>query len=285
MRQLFPLVLLFAVAVLPSCKTVDRLIHDDDVVARVGEHELYRTELQRAIPDGAAPEDSMKFALSYIESWARDLVFLDVAEKQLSKGERDVSKELEEYRRALLKYRYEQRYINERLDTNLTDKEIEDYYEGRGEDFKLERPIVKARYAKVLQGEADLALLRKKLASDAAGESIRQDTLLLRDPADRYKDWSGKWVEAAEVSRETGADVFALLSASGKSVVEVPDGQGFLYLVYVIEMMRPGEVAPLDYCREKIVDILLSGRKHDLVLALEQDLLNDARSKDKFVVY
>ena len=275
----------FLLAALPSCKTVSGLIHDDDVVARVGEHELYRTELERSIPDGVPAEDSLKFAQSYIESWARDLVFLDIAEKQLSKEEKDVSRELEEYRRSLMKYRYEQRYVNERLDTNLSEKEIEGYYEAHESDFKLERPIVKARYARVVQGGEDIGLLRKKLVLKNAEDAIREDTLLLRDPAERYFDWSGRWIEAVEAARETGADVFSLLSNAGKAPVEVPDGQGFMYVVYVSEMIKAGETAPLDYCRGRICDILLSTRKHDLVVALEQDLLDDARNKEKFVVY
>ena len=278
-------VFFFLLAVLPSCKTVSGLIHDDDVVARVGEHELYRTELERSIPDGVPAEDSLKFAQSYIESWARDLVFLDIAEKQLSKEEKDVSRELEEYRRSLMKYRYEQRYVNERLDTNLSEKEIEGYYEAHESDFKLERPIVRARYARVVQGGEDIGLLRKKLVLKNAEDAIREDTLLLRDPAERYFDWSGRWIEAVEAARETGADVFSLLSNAGKAPVEVPDGQGFMYVVYVSEMIKAGETAPLDYCRGRICDILLSTRKHDLVVALEQDLLDDARNKEKFVVY
>lgn len=278
-------VFFFLLAALPSCKTVSGLIHDDDVVARVGEHELYRTELERSIPDGVPAEDSLKFAQSYIESWARDLVFLDIAEKQLSKEEKDVSRELEEYRRSLMKYRYEQRYVNERLDTNLSEKEIEGYYEAHESDFKLERPIVRARYARVVQGGEDIGLLRKKLVLKNAEDAIREDTLLLRDTAERYFDWSGRWIEAVEAARETGADVFSLLSNAGKAPVEVPDGQGFMYVVYVSEMIKAGETAPLDYCRGRICDILLSTRKHDLVVALEQDLLDDARNKEKFVVY
>ena len=278
-------VFFFLLAALPSCKTVSGLIHDDDVVARVGEHELYRTELERSIPDGVPAEDSLKFAQSYIESWARDLVFLDIAEKQLSKEEKDVSRELEEYRRSLMKYRYEQRYVNERLDTNLSEKEIEGYFEAHESDFKLERPIVRARYARVVQGGEDIGLLRKKLVLKNAEDAIREDTLLLRDPAERYFDWSGRWIEAVEAARETGADVFSLLSNAGKAPVEVPDGQGFMYVVYVSEMIKAGETAPLDYCRGRICDILLSTRKHDLVVALEQDLLDDARNKEKFVVY
>ena len=106
-----------------SCQMVHRVtdsaaeLFGDAVVARVGDHRLMRSELAEYIPAGVSSEDSLALAQQYIKSWAEELLFLDMAESRLSKEEQDVSKELEEYRRTLLKYRYEERYINERLDT------------------------------------------------------------------------------------------------------------------------------------------------------------------------
>ena len=53
------------------------------------------------------------------------MLFMDMAETELSKGEKDVSREIESYRRSLLKYRYEQKYVNQRLDTAVTEADIE----------------------------------------------------------------------------------------------------------------------------------------------------------------
>ena len=50
-------------------------------------------------------------------------------------------------------------------------------------------------------------------------------------------------------------------------------------------MVPQGSPAPLEYCEERIRDIILSARKHELVTGLERDLLNDARNKEKFVIY
>jgi hypothetical protein len=99
----------------------------DGVVARVGEHKLLRSELSAYIPAGVSPEDSLALAQQYINAWAEELLFLDIAESQLPKEELDVSRELEEYRRSLLKYRYEEQYINERLDTVISDDEVRKY--------------------------------------------------------------------------------------------------------------------------------------------------------------
>ena len=79
----------------------------------------------------------------------------EVAEKELSKSEKNVDKELEDYRRSLLKYRYEQKYVNQRLDTAVTDAQIEKYYEAHIETFKLSLPIAKARFLDKLKGVED----------------------------------------------------------------------------------------------------------------------------------
>ena len=98
-----------------SCQMVHRVtdsaaeLFGDAVVARVGDHRLMRSELAEYIPAGVSSEDSLGLAQQYIKAWAEELLFLDMAESRLSKEEQDVSKELEEYRRTLLKYRYEER--------------------------------------------------------------------------------------------------------------------------------------------------------------------------------
>lgn len=77
-----------AVAALPSCKAISSLIHDGEVVARLGDHKLYRSELDDVIPKGTSPEDSVNLANLYINSWVKDKAFLDIAQQRLSKEER-----------------------------------------------------------------------------------------------------------------------------------------------------------------------------------------------------
>jgi len=51
--RIFLMAALFAV--LPSCKAISSLIHDGEVVARLGDHKLYRSELDDMIPKGTSP--------------------------------------------------------------------------------------------------------------------------------------------------------------------------------------------------------------------------------------
>ena len=70
----------------------------------------------------------------------------------------------------------------------------------------------------------------------------------------------------------------------GRSI-EMKGDDGNLRVAWVVDIVQKGSPAPLDYCAERIKDILLSARKHELVSGLEQDLLKDALGKGKFVIY
>ena len=172
---------------LTSCKLINSILHDEEVVAKVGNNMLYKSEVTSLIPSGISGDDSLRLAMQYINSWASDMVYLDIAEKQLSKTEKDVSKQLETYRRALLKYRYEQLYVNERLDTAVTYGEVEEYYRSHTEDFRLERPIVRACYLNMLPESTHFGQI-KDLMSSTDEDSTWQAEQLASSSYDRFTD-------------------------------------------------------------------------------------------------
>ena len=275
------------VIVLPlidSCKTITSVVHEGKVVARVGSHKLYESELSAYIPDSASPDDSTRLALQYINTWATDVVFNDVAEKELSKSEKDVAKELEDYRRSLIKYRYEQKYINQRLDTAITSAQIEKYYDEHLDNFRLRLPIAKARFMCISADSPNLGIIKKKMASDKPQDQIEADSLAFSS-ALRYTDFGGRWVDLVKLSNEFGTDYGTVLSSMKGGMVEMSDGNGNLSIAYISHMIRAGETGPVDFYRERIKDIILSNRKQALLSGLERDLLENARNHDDFVIY
>ena len=257
---------LIALAAATACQMVHRVsdtaaeLFGDAVVARVGEHRLMRSELAAYIPAGVSSEDSLALAQSYIKSWAEELIFLDMAEKHLSNEEKDVTKDLEDYRRTLLKYRYEERYINDRLDTLISDEEVRAYYREHMDKFLVDRPLLKVRYMIIPADSRSLKTIKELMSSDDA-------------------------MDAIILARELGTDEVSMMSALRNRTIELKGDDGLLRVAFVVDMVQKGNPAPLDYCEERIKDILLSARKHELVGGLERDLLNDALAKGKFVIY
>lgn len=283
----FILMLLAGVA---SCKLVEGLsdtaaeLSRGEVVARVGSHRLHKTELQKFIPAGVSPEDSAGLAQGYIKAWAEELLMLEMAQTQLSKQQKDVSAELEEYRRSLLKYRYEQLYINQRLDTLVTDEELSEYYKANPDKFKLDRPVLKSRYLIIPADSRSLKTIRGKMSSEDDYDALEADSLAFT-VAIKYVDSSDNWMDAITLAQELGTDWRTLISSIKNSFFEFTDDAGIMHLAYIVEMVPAGKPAPLEYSRERIKDIILSTRKHALETSLEKNLLEDAIESKKFVIY
>ena len=279
-----------------SCKTVSHLqetateLFRGEVVAKVGDHRLHRSQLESYIPAGVSAEDSAALARQYILTWAEDLLLMDMAESQLSSQEKDVSTELEEYRKSLIKYRYEQLYIQQRLDTLVTDEEVTRYYQDNPDKFRLERPILKSRFMVVPADARSLKVLKAKMSSDDNMEVMEADSLAA-SVAIKYVDSSDTWMDALVVAREAGTDYRTMLAgfkAPGfyrEPFVEIPDEAGNLHVIYVVEQVAEGKTAPLEYCEVRIRDLILSARKHALEVGLTENLLEDARKNNKFVIY
>lgn len=273
-----------ACALICGCNIINSLVHDDQVVARVGGERLYLSELRSYIPAGTSPEDSTAIALQYINSWATEHLYLKTAEARLSKEEKNVDKELEAYRRSLLRYRYEQRYINDRLDTLITQQQLEEYYKAHAASLELARPILKVRFVDIMTDSPNYDEILAKLPSEG-GQSLKDLDSLTYVSAPRYFDSSDKWMDAAVLAREFGTDWSTMVSRiKDKYIIFNYEDRGETRAAYVFSIQSKGQ-APLEFCSASIRDNILSERKRELLKNLEQDLLKTAQDKKDFIIY
>lgn len=269
---------------LTSCRAISSLLHDHGVVAQAEGVKLYRAELDALIPKGLSPEDSTELARKYITTWASDLIYQKVAQQQLSKSERDVTKELEDYRKSLLKYRYEQLYVNERLDTAVADELVEEYYAAHPEKFMLQRPLLRARYLNIAKDSPAIKSLKKMMKSSDPNVLVEADSVAY-SVALKFTTWNNEWIDAAALAGEFGTDYNTMLQSINNGWIESADTTGYLKLAYIPEILHKGELAPIEYSAPDIKDIILSARKQALIATLERDLLNDARENGNFIIY
>ncbi|MBR4775895.1 MAG: peptidyl-prolyl cis-trans isomerase [Bacteroidales bacterium] len=284
MRKWLIILLTLCPAVFWQCGQGSDELLRGKLVAKVGEHRLYQSQLQSYIPVGVSPEDSAALATRYINAWAEDLLLLDMAEEQLSEADKNVNEELEEYRKTLLKYRYRQLYVLQRLDTLITEEEVEAYYNANKDRFRLDRPVIKARYMIIPENSRSLESLKKKMSSNDEMEVTEADSLA-RYATLKYVDASDTWMDAITLGQEVGTEWQSLLKSINKHFAEVPDEAGNLHVAYIVEMVQEGKPAPQEYVRERIRELILSNRKHKLESDLERDLLEDARRTQKFVIF
>ncbi len=286
MRRLLSIIAIIGIVLpaLSSCRAISNFLRNDEVVAEVGLDRLYRSDLDAVMPKGIPSEDSLRLARQYINAWASDRIYVSIAEEQLSKAEKDVTKELEDYRVSLLKYRYEQLYVNERLDTAVSDDKVEEYYEAHKESFVLNRPLVKARFLRIHTDSPMLETIRKKMDSSDANDIIEADSLAFSS-AIMFTTWQDEWQDVIVLAREMGVSYDAVLGMSRNGWIRQDDTTGVTNLAFVSETIMSGDYAPIEYTTERIKDIIISTRKQALISSLEQDLLKDAHENGKLVIY
>ena len=285
MRRIANILMIFGIVLpmLTSCKAISEFFDSGEIVAEAGSAKLKRADLDMVIPGGISPEDSARLAKQFINTWALDQIFLERAEQQLSKAEMDVTKELEAYRRSLLKFRYEQLYINERLDTLVTDDEVQEYYETHKDRFVLQRPVVKARFIRIAEDSPVLKTIKKKMSSGEAEDILEADSLAFSS-AYRFATWNNAWIDAATLAREFGQESASVLASMKTGWIERTDTSGISDIAYISEITPKGEMSPIEYSTPFIKDMIISARKQSLITSLERDLLEDARVNGQFVI-
>ena len=265
-----------------SCRLYDRLFKGD-AVARVGKDVLYRSDIEKLNIKGFSREDSIRMVERYIQSWAKNRLLVDMAESHLSKADRDVEAQLEEYRQQLLVYRYEQQYVEQRLDTVVTEAEYRRFYEDNPQSFETHVPLMRGVYIRISDNSPNLnpvkSLYRSRVEEDR--ERLRQ---LCYTSAEKYYVFDD-WVSLEVIALDSGMELQDMSRILDSRSYMESSTMGYTCLISVTDYVPAGSLAPYEYCRPRIRDVILSRRKQELITSLERNLLNDAIGSDKLIIY
>ncbi|MFT3886068.1 MAG: hypothetical protein QM724_11765 [Flavobacteriales bacterium] len=265
------------IAALPLCACGSGREHDGDrVVAEAYDEQLYWSDLRQLIPPGTPAEDSAAMARNYIDNWARERVVLHKAEENLSDAQKDVDRQLKAYRESLITYAYEQALVRQKLDTAVSDEEIEQYYRANEKNFELKDNIVRARWFKLR--DADPRLLRK--VEDLWRSSKEQDRheleLLIAQHGSVINDTHDDWIELKELQQQVPLhpdNPTDWLPRNSKAIVKDSVGT---YFVDLVEQRLKDSISPIGLVRNSIRSIIINQRKLQLIERMRKDLYNDA---------
>ena len=101
-------------------KTTNNKEDKGKAIAKINSSTLYSSDIEQISQNGLSKNDSIALVKSYINKWAYDEVFYQQALSYLTEEELNINKELEDYKKELLSYKFQTKLINEKLDTNVT---------------------------------------------------------------------------------------------------------------------------------------------------------------------
>lgn len=273
--------LLFASFGLLSCNADDGKI---DAVARVYDQYLSQAELRRAIPYGLSAKDSAELADDFIQQWMMQNIVLKRAENNLRDEQKDVSQQLEDYRTSLIIFAYETELIKQKLDTIVSDKEIETYYNNNPGNFELKSNIIRLRYIKLPKNTPNTDKARKWFSSKNQEEMDKLEQFAKLYAVNYLLD-DNNWLLLDDVIKEIPLNEGIINSAKNSSRVVELDDKEYHYLVAITGVMVKDSQAPLAFERNTIRNIILNKRKILLIEKMQQDAYKDALNEKDIEVY
>lgn len=257
---------------------------EGEEVARVGDSYLYNEELEGVVPPSATTKDSAEAVDNYIKNWIKQQVVLQKAEANLPEYQLDVEKKLEDYRRTLIVYRYQTELIRQKLDTNVSDEEIRNYYEEHKEEFKLRDNIVKVQYVKVREDAPNQRQLKSFMRSDDPGDRQKLQEFCDRYAVNYFLD-DNSWLFFKDLLKEIPITTYNQENYLKNNRYVVEEDSLFRYYINIKGFRIKESHSPLAFERARIRDMIINKRKMDLISLMEKAVLNEAHKKGNIEIF
>lgn len=254
------------------------------VLAKIYGTYLYESDLAGVVPSGTSTNDSMMLVKNFIDKWLEKKMLIRQAERNLTPGQTDFSKKMEDYRNSLIIYTYETELISQKLDTIVDESEIERYYNENRTNFELKYNIVKVVYVILPTDSKAVNQFRKLLKNRTVLNIDSLNTLAQRHAIAYYLD-EENWIKFDDLLLQIplvayNQEVFL----NNNRFVEFVD-EPFVYLVLFRDFMMRESISPLEFEHDHIMNIILNKRKQDLIKQMHADVYEQALRNKDFELY
>ncbi len=239
---------------------------------------LYKEDLADIVKDKMG-DDSLLLSEQYIRSWIEEELLYDKAQRNVPNME-SIEQLVENYKKSLIVHTYKQELIKQRLLTNISEQEIEQYYNEHKELFVLEEPMIQGLFMKVPQVATGINKVRRwyKQKDSTAIEHLEKYSL---HNAVKYEYFYNKWIPAETILEMLPSNSLSLSQLIDNiRNIELQDSV-YYYFLNISEIRKVGEQEPLEYAERKINDILVNYKQVDFIKQVKNDLYQEAVKRNK----
>ena len=240
--------------------------------------------MQAALPLNISKDDSVLFAEHYIRNWIEDALLFDKAEGNIPDNDK-ISKLVENYRRALIMHTYQEELVNQKLANDISEEEINAYYEKNKELFRLDNPLVKGLFIKVPLSSPDLGNVRVWYRKNNQDVIEKLEKYSLRN-AVSYDYFYDRWTSVPDVAAKIPLKVLDTDAnyLDKNRNVEVKD-TAFCYFLHIEDFLDKDKQKPLDFARDEIKEILINLKRVEFINKVKEDLYQRASDRNKIIYY
>jgi hypothetical protein len=274
-------ILFFTGIFLIQCNPIDS---NEIVVAEVNDKKLFASDLAEIIPNDITNEDSVLMANDYIKKWVKQELVIQKANENLTFEQKDVTRELEEYRNSLIIYKYKNELMKQRMDTTVTSEQIEQFYTKNPENFNLSSDIVKAIFVKIPNEVSNPSLL-KSLAADTSEEGLAELKEYCLQYAKGFNIFIDNWVNFEILKNNIPEEINDVPNYLRRNELIELNDSNYYYLVRIEDYKLKNELAPLEYVENNIKNLILNQRKIEFLKEIEESIYQEGINKNRFKIY
>ncbi len=254
-------------------------------IARVGDVILYYDEIPKLLQPGISPEDSAAIFQNYINKWAKkELLFMKAEQNLTPEFKNDIEKQLEETRSNLVIYQYQRQMMLEKMDTTITEKEMESYYATNEKNFLLNSNIVKALFIKVPSETPGIDKIRLWARSNEQ-KALQQLESYCYQFAEKFDDFNEHWVTMDRLSVELPQDIPNQDDFLRRNTWFETSDSSSVYMITIRDFRQRYSLAPFDYIKDDIKSIILNNRRFEFLQTLENGIYNEAIKENTFKIF
>lgn len=254
-------------------------------LASVGDIYLYPKDVEGIVPPGISKEDSIDLIDRHVKGWVKKQLLISEAQKQLSFDEVELERRVLDYRYALMMHEFEKFNIARNIDTNISEEEIEVYYEENIENFELKQNIIRGYFIQLSKDAPNLGRFRYLLRSSRLKDIEELKSYAYSYGTKVHLDDS-IWVNFEDIINNT-----PLMDIPNKTDFlrrnkfnEAPD-ENFLFFLKVFQYKIQNDTSPLEFVRDDIQKIILNKRKVMLAKKFEEEIYENAIENEDFKIY
>jgi hypothetical protein len=284
MQKFYYFFVIFNVFGLAACSTMPEK-SGEQVVASVEDKHLYASDLTGLVGKGISATDSATFVTNYIETWARKQAMLVKAEKEVELDNQEIERKIADYRYDLMIYELEKKYLQQNLDTTVTDQQIQTYYENNPANFELKQNIVQGTLVRLPKGTPDIDKARTWMKQKDESSKTELKNYCYRY-ASTYVIGDSTWVDFESMISHTPFRELPNKTQFLKqnTYAENTDEEG-IYLLAINDYKIASQASPLSFVKNQVRDVILNQRKTALIRSFEQKVYKEAKENNKIKVH
>jgi hypothetical protein len=266
-----------------SCDFIEN--KPDKVLARLGDEFYFTSDLMEVFPTGLSEEDSVIFVKNRIDDWAKEKLLFKKALVNLGdEKQENLNQLIESYKNELFSYAYQEKIVKSAIDTFISLESVREYYNLNKLNFKLNQEIINARYLKINSENYNLKDVVKRFKRFKQSDKIFLDSISLQFSSYYFNDslWINKDVFFNKIPVVN--DRLKQNIVKNKLFYRLQDSLE-LYLIKIKDYKLKNDIAPFDYIKSTLKQVLLNKKKLEFISKFENEIIEDALQQNELEFY